>query len=517
MVAMIKATDNSYVTRNLMGDCTAYVEFFTSLPITFKIGDRCNINSRYYFIKDQVVPERDKNRLRYQLTLYGTMYELEKKIMFVQDSTGVGEVHTTSWDCTPAQFLALLCNNMAELQPAALWHAGDAKEIAARTVSISANNCLEALQEAARVFECDYNVDEYKVSLISATSPAEPLELEEGYGKGIREIKANKSNDSAIVTRLYPYGGSTNTDDGLPITIDPVDADDPDCLVEGIKVFEDIYPRVIGEVIDQEIGGDYALIHVSNIDFYIESYRINGLEARIKFLTGQLAGLEFKFHHVISNVILLYYQTYGGVQVPGATGYNAQEGDEFEIINISMPETYIEDAQDRLMEAALEYLAEHKTQKMKLNVKLDEFYLTSNAIQLELQNYIKVKSSIVPWLSAGVAVQVIGFKQMINFPYRYDSLVLGDVSIPQGLQQIVKIVEKQTILKTTVVGSQPYRHPQIIPSTTWTCVHNMDKWPSVTVSDVDGRFIQPDEIQHLNKNVVIITFPAAIAGYADFN
>lgn len=57
---------------------------------------------------------------------------------------------------------------------------------------------------------------------------------------------------------------------------------------------------------------------------------------------------------------------------------------------------------------------------------------------------------------------------------------------------------------------------QILPSATWTIVHNLNKYPSVTVVDSADTKVEGD-ISFTSVNQVVITFTGAFAGRAFLN
>lgn len=61
-----------------------------------------------------------------------------------------------------------------------------------------------------------------------------------------------------------------------------------------------------------------------------------------------------------------------------------------------------------------------------------------------------------------------------------------------------------------------YEYVQLIPSSSWTINHNLNKIPSVTVLDSSNKVVI-GEVQHSNLNTTIITFNAPFSGKAYFN
>jgi len=61
-----------------------------------------------------------------------------------------------------------------------------------------------------------------------------------------------------------------------------------------------------------------------------------------------------------------------------------------------------------------------------------------------------------------------------------------------------------------------YVHNQGIASTTWNVVHNLNKYPSVTIVDSSNREVEGN-IVHLTLNTLTITFSSGFAGKAFIN
>lgn len=57
---------------------------------------------------------------------------------------------------------------------------------------------------------------------------------------------------------------------------------------------------------------------------------------------------------------------------------------------------------------------------------------------------------------------------------------------------------------------------QQVPGHVWTCPHNLNRYPGVTVVDTLGQVITPD-IYYIDSNIVRITHGSAIAGTVYFN
>lgn len=66
------------------------------------------------------------------------------------------------------------------------------------------------------------------------------------------------------------------------------------------------------------------------------------------------------------------------------------------------------------------------------------------------------------------------------------------------------------------VNDSHYVHTQILASTTWTVVHNMNKYPSVMIVD-SGDNVVIGEIHYLTVNSLEVTFSVPFGGKAYLN
>jgi len=61
-----------------------------------------------------------------------------------------------------------------------------------------------------------------------------------------------------------------------------------------------------------------------------------------------------------------------------------------------------------------------------------------------------------------------------------------------------------------------YTHNQITPANTWVIIHNLNKYPAITIVDSGGNTVV-GETQYVSENQVKVNFTAAFAGKAYLN
>lgn len=64
---------------------------------------------------------------------------------------------------------------------------------------------------------------------------------------------------------------------------------------------------------------------------------------------------------------------------------------------------------------------------------------------------------------------------------------------------------------TVIASDKTYVHDQAAASSSWTVVHNLDKFPSITVVDTAGTVVI-GSLVYVDTNTVVITFNSAFSG-----
>lgn len=284
-------------------------------------------------------------------------------------------------------------------------------------IEIDNVSCWNALVMINKEFGLNFFISKRNVKI---GYPEESLDHTFYYGKnnGLYQIERDVNADEVVVTRLYAYGGERNIPDdynkrdsdfsGKKNLMLPGYLETGKSYIEsknlpayGIReytmVFEDIYPSIAGVElpdigrIDELVAAEQITketetkgtfkITIKNIGFNIKDY-LTTETATISMKSGSLIGYEFEIVDVVqlesgNYDITLNKSTRDDFQVPNA-GQNLSAGDRFVILNIKMPEKYVEYAEDRLLKSATSYLAEHDHVIYTYNIGVDEIYMARN-------------------------------------------------------------------------------------------------------------------------------------------
>lgn len=284
-------------------------------------------------------------------------------------------------------------------------------------IEIDNVSCWNALVMINKEFGLNFFISKRNVKI---GYPEESLDHTFYYGKnnGLYQIERDVNADEVVVTRLYAYGGERNIPDdynkrdsdfsGKKNLMLPGYLETGKNYIEsknipayGIRectmVFEDIYPSIAGVElpdigrIDELVAAEQITketetkgtfkITIKNIGFNIKDY-LTTETATISMKSGSLIGYEFEIVDVVqlesgNYDITLNKSTRDDFQVPNA-GQNLSAGDRFVILNIKMPEKYVEYAEDRLLKAATSCLAKHDHVFYTYNIGVDEIYMARN-------------------------------------------------------------------------------------------------------------------------------------------
>lgn len=67
-----------------------------------------------------------------------------------------------------------------------------------------------------------------------------------------------------------------------------------------------------------------------------------------------------------------------------------------------------------------------------------------------------------------------------------------------------------------LMPERSYHHVQSNPSRVWEISHNLNKYPTVIITDNDNNEYE-GEIRKIDENMIVITFSQPFSGYADLN
>lgn len=171
-------------------------------------------------------------------------------------------------------------------------------------------------------------------------------------------------------------------DAGIPVFLDPGDNGNLD------EIKSDSVNADGTAITDDGIYEDGAtvpafLITIKDIGFNLWDYRVNGENPVISMKDGMCGGREFEILSCVKDgnkyVLTCNRELDDGIGLYFPySGSNIRSGDKFVLLNIEMPEVYIQAASQRLLSAGLEYLSRNDYVRYTYEMNISPVYMARN-------------------------------------------------------------------------------------------------------------------------------------------
>ena len=335
------------------------------------------------------------------------------------------------------------------------------------------------------------------------TPPAGNDFFEWGKGNGLYKLKEQKVDDKSIITRLWVEGGTQNIrsdyrdyserlqlpypkrlnqrehtlSDGTVIPAKSeyigIDSDekryleDPDLRNEigsdeDTEYYDDIYPKRTGTV--TALGGDIYSFVDDTMDFDLNEkdsngtkYLINGVTAKLTFITGKLANQQFElkekggYVHSSRKFTLIKYTDERGMEFPSpdTDAFRFHEGDKYKITDINLPKSYEDYAEEDLWYAGYEDFKDRKQARAQYVLTFDRSYFI-NALPLDSEtcvfhcgDYVPVKDTRYN-IEKNIRIQKMSRNLLVEHDY---TLTLSDTTtLSIQAQTVLDVIEHNIII-----------------------------------------------------------------------
>ena len=310
-----------------------------------------------------------------------------------------------------------------------------------KNISLQNTNCWSALSLVYSEYGLYFYVNERDITITSQRKGVIPTHLRYGYQGGLYTIERNADTSTGVVTKLRAYGGERNLDYSYPKQPEYADsvleptynlyplrvmlpsfkldgktdyimASAESVNLYGVReasiTYDDIYPSITGATnsegqrIDQ-LASVEPVTDEKSATFKITTYPmgfknseggvadfkedlLTTTPAQLNIKTGTLQGYTFNISDAVTNEDGSYVLTLerGTLSDSGEEYYvpnkdwNASAGDEFVLLHIVMPQSYVLDAEQRLLARAQEYLEQYSKTNFSYSVTVSEKFLAEN-------------------------------------------------------------------------------------------------------------------------------------------
>jgi len=443
--AIVPLDENTVFTHKLMGEHKTVVDTIVAAPLVIQIGDYIEHKGERFYINTPPQVEKINNfTYSYIINFEGEVYTLFNKLFMDEGQADF------SYHGSPNDLLLLLLDNINSID--AGWTIATVDNAPEQLLSFSGDTCRSALTKIAEAFGMEYRLAGKNIYLQKSVGSPTTLTFEYGRGKGLYSLTRNSIDDKSLVTRVFGFGARKNLDidyrTGATRLVFEERKLEANTGLYGIReasvTFDDIFPQRTGTVTGVD-GSDRNKIVDSSLDFDVNDQLIEGTVAKIVFKTGALAGYEFEINRYLNSSKTIEFNTFteeNGYQLPNALNY-PEVGDEYTLVDISMPQTYIDAAELELKTRTQEYLEENSAPRVTYALNLDDKYVRDNGIELNIGNLIQI---IDTDLGVNASIRV----SEVSYPFVSPSTISAVISdtIPYTIQErlIADTVDNKTII-----------------------------------------------------------------------
>lgn len=473
LVSRGKRTINS-ATQNkvILSDDSVTIRVQSNSVLDIKINDTFEVYGDVYRINQMPsVTKYNEMSYEYDIVGQGLMFDLLRCKFFNADGTGVKTTRDFPLTGTIEVFLLALKANMQRLS--ADWEIGTYLNAETKTITFSDDTCLSALQKICQEFKTEFWVKaeggKFKIHTGNFGSTL-PQTLQYGKGKGLYNLSRKNVNENGIINRLYVDGGTQNIPANYRGFSDRLKFSDAGYiedaaliaehgLKEGSIVFDDIYPHRTGVI--SAVNGVFKFSDAS-MDFDLNEkeadgittkYLVAGQTAKVHFNTGNLAGYEFEiksYNHATKEFEIIQFDNQNGQKFPdtNSAAFQFAVGDEYVLLDIVMPQTYITNAETQLQTKGNEQFALLKQAKVSYDLNVAEDFLKTLAIPLQIGDMVRVVD-----LALGIDKTLRVNQITRNFiqngevkDYDYKIVIADAYEIAQSSKFALEIVKVKTII-----------------------------------------------------------------------
>lgn len=443
-------TTSAIIKYALMGDYYIELPFSLLTPLDFPLGSYITYKGRKFEIMSEVYPDFDNKTGGYKYTLQFQAQQNHMKnfICFWLGGDNPEAVFHNTTDL--ASFGALIVANMNKALGGNNWQMGSVNVEHPETnklVSFNGDTCWDALSSIAETFDVEWWTEE-NGSIVTLHFGKLNFGTPETFKRGevVKNIPAQKGDDSEYGTRFYVFGSTRNLtkeygqseQGGVTNHVSEIRLRLPDGqqyidarpgltkneIKEVVVFFDDIYPKntetvTSVETIDRTIiegQTDKAYVMVCNDTPFLPSDVIEGETLGAHFTSGDLIGWDFELALIDDNgdnidpatwkpedgfnkkfEIIAQVETSGESQqiIPNENmrprGKDDDRGpDTFVLTGVKLPQQRIDEAEQELLNAGTSYAAKHSSDTTVYDCETNPVYCTHNEKNYEAGQAVRL-------------------------------------------------------------------------------------------------------------------------------
>jgi hypothetical protein len=200
-----------------------------------------------------------------------------------------------------------------------------------------------------------------------------------------------------------------------------------------------------GTVLDPET----SYVRDSSIDFNINDYVIAGQTPAIVFKSGDMSGVQCEiasFNYAMKRIYINPFTDSDGYTQPNST-YAPASGDTYTLVNIALPQSYIDTAELELQAATQKYLDENCAPHAIYTLDIDPKDAKLNNISLKAGDRVTIIDTA---LSINKLIRISSIEYPLVNPYKI-KVVLANPTIPYTMQE--RLVKAASVITKSALFS----------------------------------------------------------------
>lgn len=447
----INIDERTVFSQKLMTEHHIVSEFYSNTVLDIQIGDYVTLNSEnFYLNRLPGLTKVNSSTFLYRLDFESVWYDLKKKLFISSD--GLAEYGYTG---TATDFVTNIVANLNVTGTG--WTVGTVDTTEEKTIVFSNMSCAAALIRVAETFALEFSITTKSISLTASVGSNTLYSFQYGRNNGLYRLERQQVSDQNIVTRVYGFGSTVNIpydyrdrakrlvfETGTPAVRYLENNVATYGVIEGQYTNNDIYPNRTGTITAVNMafnGNDYdnfsSYIEDTSIDFDINDYLIEGMEAMIVFKSGDLSGQEFviwKYDHATHRIYFNAQSDEDGYTTPNPLNL-AAINDLYTLVNISMPQSYIDTAEAALLAATQDYLDENSVPMVVYELELDPKFTKTNTIVLKAGDRVTVTDTD---LGVNALIRIAEIQYPLSNVYKIKAVIAD--SVPYTLEE--RVIQK---------------------------------------------------------------------------
>lgn len=448
--------EKTIFTKKLQGEHRITSEYIHSgaSGLDLTIGDYITYpasGENYTINRLPTVTKINNSTFKYDIAFEANSYNLNKKILISSD-----DLADFSYNGSPADFLDLIIGNINEINPTWTAATGTNTSGVDKTLQFVNESCLSALGKVAEAYDFEYDINDKVIGLQDSISGSSGYSFKYGEASGLYKLERQQVLNQNIITRCYGFGSTRN----IPYTyrdaakrltfvasgmaasgyLQSGSASGLYGIIEGQYTDDTIYPHRTGTLTGVvfaasgtgawDTNADYLVD--SAMDFDVNDYLLEGQTATIVFKSGDLSGIECEIWQYLDATKRFYITPFVDVDAairPNSVNYPAS-GDSYTIVNISMPQSYIDTAEAALQAATQAYLDKYSVPQVVYNIDIDPKHASGISLDLSVGDQVTIVDTD---LDINSLIRISGIEFPLVNPYKIKAVIADFV--PYTMQE----------------------------------------------------------------------------------